>query len=304
MSHGALLPVVVIAAAGRAKRFSGRQKVVAEVGRRPAICRVAEACDRALGPHRQVVVIGHSGAQVRAVLGEAPYRQYVTQEPQLGTGHALATAMANLEREPDREVFFVCGDKPLLSSQSLGRIREDLGTSGAAMIFLTGGLEGDVSQSRQGRVLQAHPGTPHSEVLAVVERATIDALDEGGAIGFDSLSGERHEFTRAQLLGVQEVNLSAYIWREGILRDHLDKLQLHPGKGEYYVTDLVEILREQRQLVRAVPAFIEGEGIGIDTPEQLIDANGIIERWQRWTRDSDPDAAEEASREEATDAVL
>ena len=176
--NGPILPAVVIAAAGRAKRFSGQQKVVAEVGSRPAICRVAEVCDQALGPHRQIVVIGHHGAQVRAVLGEAPHRDYVTQEPQLGTGHALATALAHLENVAGREIFFVCGDKPLLSAMSLRRIRADLRVSGATMVFLTGGLAGDLSQSRQGRVLQAHQGTDRAEVLAVVERATIDALGD------------------------------------------------------------------------------------------------------------------------------
>jgi hypothetical protein len=96
-----VLPVVVVAAAGRARRFSGEQKVLAAVGGRPAVCRVADVCEEALGPHRQVVVIGHRGAHVRAVLGEVRGREYVTQEQQLGTGHALAVALAHLEDRPD-----------------------------------------------------------------------------------------------------------------------------------------------------------------------------------------------------------
>jgi bifunctional UDP-N-acetylglucosamine pyrophosphorylase/glucosamine-1-phosphate N-acetyltransferase len=291
-----VLPVVVIAAAGRARRFSGEQKVLAAVGGRPAVCRVADVCEEALGPHRQVVVIGHQGAHVRAVLGEAPGREYVTQEQQLGTGHALAVALAHLEHGPEREVFFVCGDRPLLTAWSLRRIRSDREASGAAMALLAGSIQGDAMQSRQGRVVQAHRNTPQAEVLAIIERSTIDTLD-GKALTFESSLGERHEYTREQLLAVRDVNLSAYVWPERVLREHLPKLELHPEKGEYFVTDLVAILREQRLLVRAISASVEGEGIGIDTPDLLRAARQACERLQpaeepapRWARADAVDA--------------
>ena len=273
------LPVVVIAAAGRAKRFSGEQKVLALVGGRPAICRVADTCQQAWGPHRQVVVIGHEGARVRAALGKAPHRQYVTQEQLLGTGHALQLALSRLEGVPQRRVFFLCGDKPLLSARSLRRIEHDLDTSGAAMAFLIGTIEGEVASNRQGRVLQARPRTPRAEALGIVERAMIDAMN-GEALRFESQSGEWHTYTREQLLAVPDVNLSAYVWPEHVLRAHVGKLELHPEKGEYFVTDLVEVLRRQRLLVRAVSASVEGEGLGIDTPEQLRTAERAWRRLQ------------------------
>jgi bifunctional UDP-N-acetylglucosamine pyrophosphorylase / glucosamine-1-phosphate N-acetyltransferase len=298
------LPVVVIAAAGRARRFAGEQKVVAEVGGRPAICRVAEVCQEALGPHRQLVVVGHQGERVRAALGEAPHRRYVTQEPLLGTGHALREALTHLEAAPERHVYFLCGDKPLLSARSLRRVGEDLVASGAAMAFLVGRAEGEVRESRQGRVLQAHPDTPRAEVLAIIERPTIDALN-GGTMRFEALAGGVHAFTREQLLTTPEVNLSTYVWRESALREHLAKLELHPEKNEYYVTDLVSVLREQRLLVRAVATRVAGEGIGIDTPELLLTAERT---WQRarfaLPVESPPFWADlEAAGPEATDAV-
>ena len=299
-------PVVVIAAAGRAKRFLGEQKVLAEVGGVPAICRVASTCEEALGPHQQLVIIGHEGEQVRAALGEAPHRSYITQHPQLGTGHALATALAHLGAECGREVYFLCGDKPLLSAQSLRGLRTELHASRSAMAFLTGVLEGDPKHSRQGRVLQAHRSTPRAEVLAIVERATIDALGDGESMTFESLTGQRHEYTREQLLAVRDVNISAYVWRGEVLREHIGTLPLHPEKGEYFVTDLVHILRRDRLLVRAIAVCHRAEGMGIDTREQLAAANGV---WGLLRR---PAAAaslldrtlEGAVAEEATDAVL
>jgi len=298
-----VLPVVVVAAAGRARRFSGEQKVLAAVGGRPAVCRVADVCEEALGPHRQVVVIGHRGAHVRAVLGEVRGREYVTQEQQLGTGHALAVALAHLEDRPDREVFFVCGDQPLLTARSLRRIRADREASGAAMAFLIGSIQGNTMQSRQGRVVQAHRGRLEAEVLAIIERPTIDTLD-GQKLTFESSLGELHAYTREQLLAVRAVNLSAYVWPECVLREHLPKLEWHSEKGEYFVTDLVAILREQRLLVRAISASVEWEGIGIDTPDLLRAARQACGRVQPAEESTPRWAGADAADAEVGDALL
>ena len=265
------LPVVVIAAAGCARRFNGEQKVLADVGGMPAVCRVAKACEEGLGPHRQIVVVGHMAEQVRAALGEAPHREFVHQQPQLGTGHALMVALAGLNGTHSSELYFLCGDKPLLTAESVRRLRTKLRTSGAAMVFLTSELDGDPQENRQGRVLQAYRGTPRAEVLAIVERAAIDAVD-GRRLAFESLNGGRCEFTREQLLDVRDVNVSAYGWRLEALGDHIGEQRQHPESGEYLITDLVEILRRHRYLVRAFSVHNGHEGIGIDTHDLLEQA--------------------------------
>jgi bifunctional UDP-N-acetylglucosamine pyrophosphorylase/glucosamine-1-phosphate N-acetyltransferase len=299
------LPVVVIAAAGRAKRFSGEQKVLARVGGVPAICRVATTCDEALGAHQQVVVIGHEGGRVRAALGDARHRTYAIQDAQLGTGHALATALAHLDGDVERYVYFLCGDKPLLSARSLRGLASELEATRAAMVFLTGELEGDPKQSRQGRVIQSRLGPERSEGLAIVERATIDALEDDQTLCFHSLSGERYEYTRQQLLAVRSVNVSAYVWRGEALRKHIVELQLHPEKGEYFVTDLVAILRQHGLLVRAIPACDDAEGLGIDTRQQLVTANGVWHRLQTSAPASLPAEAQRGPADmETDDAVL
>jgi len=298
------LPVVVIAAAGHAKRFLGEQKVLARVGGVPAICRVANICDNALGVHKQIVVIGHEGARVRAALGESPHRRYVVQHSQLGTGDALATALAHLDGDVERYVYFLCGDKPLLSARSLRGLASELEATRAAMVFLTGELEGDPKQSRQGRVVQSRRGDERAEALAIVERATIDALEDGQTLRFQSLSGQRHEYTREQLLAVGSVNVSAYVWRGEVLQKHIGELQLHPEKDEYFVTDLVAILREHGLLVRAISASDDAEGVGIDTREQLLTANGVWRRLQERGQASPPARAESDSIDaEAADAM-
>ena len=268
--------VVVIAAAGRARRFGGSQKVLAQVGGIPSVCRVAEACERGLGPHRQIVVVGHEGERVAAALGPAGHREFVRQEEQRGTGHALALALDHIADAGVHEVYFVCGDKPLLTAESLARLRDGFAASGAAMAFLTGEVAGDPRESRQGRVVQIHRDTPRAEVLAVVERAAIDALGEGETLSFTALGGWQQRYTRDDLLAIRDVNVSAYVWRADVLRKHIGELQACPESGEYLVTDLVRILREHRHLVRAFPVRRSEEGIGIDTQEVLQTANAVL----------------------------
>jgi len=278
------LPVVVIAAAGRARRFHGEQKVLAEVGGIPAVCRVANACEQALGPHRQLVVIGYEGARVHAALGDAPHREFVWQQPQLGTGHALAVALERLDPDVSAALYFFCGDKPLLTAQTIKRLRTSFLESGAAMAFLAGEVHSDPRENRQGRVLQAHSGASHAEVLAIVERAAIDALADGQTMRFRSLSGSELEFTREQLLAVKEVNVSAYAWQLGAVRAHITELRPHEGNGEYFITDLVEILRRHNLLVQAFPMVSHDEGIGIDTRAGAEEANSVWARRERQTK--------------------
>jgi len=262
------LPIAVIAAAGRARRFNGEQKVLADVGGMPAVCRVVKACEEGLGPQRQIVVVGHMAEQVRAALGEAAHREFVHQYPQLGTGHALAVALANLNGAHSGELYFFCGDKSFLTAESVRHLRARLRTSGAAMVFLTSEVAGDPSESRQGRVVQAYRGSPRAEVLAIIERSVIEALDSR-KLTFESFSGELCEYTRDQLLGIRDVNVSAYGWRLEALREHVGELWQHPEKGEYFVTDLVQILRRHRYLVRAFPIANGHESIGIDSHDLL-----------------------------------
>jgi len=268
------LPVVVIAAAGRARRFGGGQKVLAQVGGIPSVCRVARACDEGLGAHRQLVVIGHEGERVRAALGEAPHRQFVHQEQPLGTGDALAKALSHLGEDRCREVYFLCGDKPLISPESLSRLRDGFRATGPAMAFLTGEVQGDPAENRQGRVIRVHEDTPRAQVVAIVERAVIDALGDDETVSFRAQGGWQRVYTRDQLLALREVNVSAYVWRTEVLREHIGELALRPESGEYFVTDLVDIFLQHRLLVCAFPVSKSEETIGIDTPDVLAVANG------------------------------
>ena len=90
-------------------------KVLQPLAGRPLLSHVL-ATARALQPRRVVIVVGHGGDAVRSAIGEADV-DWVTQEPQLGTGHALMQALPRLAR--DGVVLVLYGDVPLIEAPTL-----------------------------------------------------------------------------------------------------------------------------------------------------------------------------------------
>jgi bifunctional UDP-N-acetylglucosamine pyrophosphorylase/glucosamine-1-phosphate N-acetyltransferase len=121
---------VVILAAGQGKRMrSDLPKVLHPLAGRPLLAHVL-ATARALAPERICVVYGHSGERVREALGD-PAVAWVRQEPQLGTGHALAQALPQLGAAAQTLVLY--GDVPLTRPATLARLREAAGDGVAVL---------------------------------------------------------------------------------------------------------------------------------------------------------------------------
>jgi len=264
----------VIAAAGRGTRFGDGSKVLADIGGRPCLRLVLDAVEAALGEHRQLVVVGHEAECVMSAIGPADHRVFVPQAEQRGTGHALATALAHVDAA-DADVYFLCGDKPLLRGATLARLRAAFEAQPDGMAFLTGQVDGDPSTSRQGRVVrwEGHP-------LAIVEHRALAALEDDLALP-DGL-GAVHRFTRGDLLALREVNVSTYAWRLADLRRLVPALSTDAAQAEVLVTDLARLFVADGRAVRALPLDDPREGLGIDTPEQwravaaLAEAMGVV----------------------------
>ena len=238
--------IAIVAAAGRGTRFAATgTKVLADIAGQPCVCRVLDCLDAALDGHQQVVVVGHEAERVTAAIGPAEHRRFVTQTEQRGTGHALATALASVT-EDDADIYFVCGDKPLLRPATLARLRQTFEAQPGGMAFLTGRTEGDPEASRQGRVVRAN-GQP----VAILEHRQISARADA-----------------AELLGIAEVNVSTYAWRLADLRRLVPTLAADAAQAEVLVTDLVRLFAEAGLTVQGLPLDDPREGLGIDTPEQ------------------------------------
>jgi len=204
---------VVVLAAGEGTRMrSAIPKVLHRVGGRTLVHHAVSAAAE-LEPDHLVVVVGHSRDQVVAHLAEvAPKAVTAVQAQQLGTGHAVQCALADLPDVPDLggTIVVTYGDVPLLTGDVLSGLLDTHAEQGNAVTMLTAHL-GD--PSGYGRVLRG----PHDEVTAVVEQK--DAT--------------------AEQLAVREVNSGVYAFDTTALRDGLDRLDTDNSQGELYLTDVV-----------------------------------------------------------------
>lgn len=233
--------VAIILAAGMGTRMrSGLPKVLHHVAGDPIISHVLDAVVGA-GVARPLLVVGHGRDRVMEALGDSV--QYVVQDPQLGTGHALQRAIEALKRVP-RRLLVLCGDTPLLTPSTISRLLD--ASCGATVTLLSAHLE---DPGGYGRVVRDEGG----RVVAIVEEADARGADRG----------------------LREINSGAYCFDGGWVASNLGRLE-KSAKGEYYLTDLVAMAVEQGREVRALAVEDATEVLGINDRVQLAEANRIM----------------------------
>ena len=262
-SGGRPLSAVVLAAGHGTRMRSARPKPLHRLCGRPMILHVLDALAE-LPVDRVVVVVGHRAEWVTKTLIEhAPAGmaiEFVEQVEQRGTGDAMAVALTGLPEEEDGEdgdVVVLPGDTPLLRPGTLARlVRAHRGTDQAATL-LTAVLD---DPTGYGRVVRGRDDA----VARVVEDG--DATDD-----------ERD---------VREVNTSMYCFRRSVLAPALRRLSPANAQGEYYLTDVVEVLYEAGHRVGSVVVEDTMEVAGVNDRAQLAVAEAelrdrINERWMR-----------------------
>ncbi|QDV06609.1 Bifunctional protein GlmU [Planctomycetes bacterium Poly30] len=243
---------VVILAAGKGTRMkSERPKVLHELCGRSMLGWVLDAC-AGVKPDRIVVVVGHRAADVEAnARAEMPDMdlQFVLQEPQLGTGHALqvaAPAIGDCER-----VVVTYGDMPLLTTESLEALIE----------AQNGFSEDDAADSV-------------SLLTALVD----DPFGYGRVVrGEDDLFErivEQKDASEAEQM-LNEINLGVYCFARQHLDRDLGRLKNDNAQKEYYITDLAGMAAADGR--RVIPVVLEdaAEAQGVNDLAQLADV-----RWQ------------------------
>ncbi len=235
----------VLLAAGQGTRMkSETQKVLHPLCGRPMLSYSLEAA-RLASTEKPVVVIGNGGDAVRRFLGDSA--RWVVQDPPLGTGHAVLQAESLLRGRTDY-VLVSYADMPLLRGETLRRLVEaQQGNSGPLTILTV--FSGD---SRGfGRVLRTTDGS----VQAIIEEAA----------------------ATPEQLRITELNVGAYCFHADWLWEALRRIPLSK-KGEYYLTDTVELAARDRLPVRAIVTDDLDETIGINTRVHLAEASAAMYR--------------------------
>jgi len=235
----------LVLAAGMGKRMkSDLAKVLHEMAGRPLLWYVLETLDE-LGVARRVVVIGHQRERVQAAFADRPGLEWAIQAEQRGTGHACLMARPALDGF-DGTLLVVCGDTPLLTAATLHALLETHAASGASVTVLSMRLP---DPKGYGRIVRTGDG-------AGIERIVEEK---------DASEAER---------ALDEVNSGIYAFRYRALESVLGGLTAENAQGEYYLTDTVALLRSRGEKAAVVCAPDHRELLGINTVDQLAEAEG------------------------------
>jgi len=229
----------VILAAGQGTRMKSElPKMLHAVCGQPMVYYAIQAV-KAVSTETPVVVVGHRAEAVREFLGETA--RCIVQGPQLGTGHAVQQAEVTLKGKTDL-VLVTYADMPLLRAGTLSRLTETQCANPGPVTLLT--VSADDPRGF-GRVVRGTDG----RVQAIVEEVA----------------------ATPEQLKIKELNVGAYCFSAGWLWEALYRLPLSK-KGEYYLTDTVELAVKAGLPVQAVVTDDPVETIGINTRVHLAEA--------------------------------
>ena len=229
-------------AAGKGTRLKSQiPKVLHEVGGKPLLEHVIRAAVRIVPAKDVYAIIGHEADRVRAAT-EHTGVNFVLQAEQLGTGHALITARDALAGYD--HVIVLSGDAPLITPETIGRLRNFHLQEQAAMTLLSADLE---DPTGYGRVLRKT--ARGAEVQAIVEEKAASAVQKK----------------------IREMNSGFYVFAVKELYDNIGKLSTDNAHAEYYLTDMAELLRKARQRVVAFKTGEASEVLGANTRAELAD---------------------------------
>ncbi|NWQ44538.1 bifunctional UDP-N-acetylglucosamine diphosphorylase/glucosamine-1-phosphate N-acetyltransferase GlmU [Bacillus sp. EB106-08-02-XG196] len=234
----------VILAAGQGTRMKSKlYKVLHPVCGKPMVQHVVDQV-KMLNIQEMVTVIGHGAEKVKGQLGEESH--YALQEEQLGTAHAVMQAQEMLEGKEGITIV-VCGDTPLIKAETMESLFKHHRELSAKATILTARLD---DPTGYGRIIRNEEGL----VEKIVEHK-------------DATEAERE---------INEINTGTYCFDNAALFEALKKVSNDNVQGEYYLPDVVEILKNQGEVVTAFQTNDLEETLGVNDRVALAEAERIM----------------------------
>jgi bifunctional N-acetylglucosamine-1-phosphate-uridyltransferase/glucosamine-1-phosphate-acetyltransferase GlmU-like protein len=206
------------------------------------------------------VVVGYKQELVREALASYGDKvEFAVQEEQLGTGHAVMSAKdayANTDND-NTDIFVLCGDGPLIRTETLNKLLDLHRSSNAAGTLATSRIE---DPSGYGRIVRDGNGS----FARIVEQKNASE-DE---------------------LKINEVNPSYYCVNASAMFDALDRVQRNELTGEYYITDIFEFMLDDGKRVEVIDAVPPEDILSINTLDHLAQVDAIYRSRQGTTNPS------------------
>ncbi|BCA84695.1 bifunctional protein GlmU [Enterococcus saigonensis] len=234
----------IILAAGKGTRMKSKlYKVLHPVCGKPMVEHIINRVEETQ-PKEIITIVGHGAEMVKEQLGNRS--EYALQAEQLGTGHAVMQAAQFLEGKKGTTLV-ISGDTPLLTTATLNNLFEYHQGKNASATILTAQAP---NPAGYGRIIRDHVGI----VEKIVEQK--DASPEEAR--------------------VKEINTGTYCFDNELLFDALGKLNTDNAQGEYYLTDIIEILKSEGKIVAAYQTEDFDESLGVNDRVALAEANRIM----------------------------
>jgi bifunctional UDP-N-acetylglucosamine pyrophosphorylase / glucosamine-1-phosphate N-acetyltransferase len=241
---------VLILAAGLGTRMKSRlAKVLHKLGGRPIIAHVCRTAAR-LEPRRMYVVVGYQADDVQAAVEKelgSEQASFVNQSEQRGTGDAVMVARSALARAST--LLILSGDVPLVRAETLRALIDKYRAGKASCAMLTVRLE---NPTGYGRVVRDEAGN----FLKIVEQK-------------DATEDERQ---------IREINAGIYCFDSAKLFLALERVRPTNSQGEYYLTDVPGILRDDGEQVTLYQHHDAREVSGVNTRAELAEFENLLRR--------------------------
>lgn len=236
----------VVLAAGQGTRMKSKlYKVMHPVMGKPMVGHVVDQAIEAQ-MNKIVTVTGVGAETVQDYLGEKS--EYVLQEEQLGTAHAVEQVAPLLEGK-EGTTLVICGDTPLLTSETLKALVAHHEDTSAKATILTAHAE---DPAGYGRVIRAEDDS----VRKIVEDK-------------DASETER---------AVQEINTGTYCFDNKALFETLKKVDNNNSQGEYYLPDVIELLKNEEELISAYQLSNKEDALGVNDRVALAQASKLMKK--------------------------
>lgn len=236
----------IILAAGKGTRMkSDLPKVLHQVSGLTMLEHVFRSVAH-ITPQMNVTVIGHKAELVQEVLKEKS--EFVLQTEQLGTGHAVMMAEEKLA-DLEGNTLVIAGDTPLITGESLKNLIDFHVNHKNVATILTAKAENPFGY---GRIIRNHD----DEVVKIVEQKDANEYEQK----------------------VKEINTGTYVFDNKRLFEALKNINTNNAQGEYYLTDVISIFRENKEKVGAHVLRDFNESLGVNDRVALATAESVMRR--------------------------